>query len=97
MLIKVQIHKALLIYHDSNDQQEDQVIEEEIQIGDHTLTGNIPTLQFNDVLHSKETQIEWLELIRSHGIVVIKGAASERGQVKKLGEVLGYILPMWFG
>ncbi|XP_031551001.1 uncharacterized protein LOC116288368 [Actinia tenebrosa] len=80
-----------------HDEKENSVIDEGIQLGDHTLTGNIPALKFNDVLNSKETQIKWLDLIRCHGIVIIRGASSEAGQVKKLGETLGFIVPMWFG
>ncbi|EDO36770.1 predicted protein [Nematostella vectensis] len=82
---------------DSNGQQfeEQSFIREDAQL--LGLGADIPTISFDDVLQDERTQLTWLKLIGSHGLVLINGAGSDAGQVKKLGDVLGYLKTMWFG
>nr|XP_019954944.1 PREDICTED: gamma-butyrobetaine dioxygenase [Paralichthys olivaceus]XP_019954945.1 PREDICTED: gamma-butyrobetaine dioxygenase [Paralichthys olivaceus] len=58
---------------------------------------SIPTGSFEEVLHDDEAALAWLLALRRVGIVCLKGAPRERGQVARLAERIGYLRLTFYG
>lgn len=57
----------------------------------------IPTLDFQEVLHDDKTALAWLEALRRVGIVYLRGAPVEQGQVARLSQRIGYLRLTFYG
>ncbi|KAF0042873.1 gamma-butyrobetaine dioxygenase isoform X2 [Scophthalmus maximus] len=57
----------------------------------------IPTGDFQEVLRDDEAALAWLSALRRVGIVCLKGAPTERGQVARLAERIGYLRLTFYG
>uniref|UniRef100_A0A3Q2Q174 Butyrobetaine (gamma), 2-oxoglutarate dioxygenase (gamma-butyrobetaine hydroxylase) 1 n=1 Tax=Fundulus heteroclitus TaxID=8078 RepID=A0A3Q2Q174_FUNHE len=57
----------------------------------------IPTADFQDVLHDDGAALAWLLALRRVGIVHLKGAPAEQGQVARLAERIGYLRLTFYG
>lgn len=68
-----------------------------IHLWDHQMSGDVPMLHFDEAIKSKSAQIRWLDMIHCYGIVLLKNAPKDPGQIHKLGEALGFLKEMWFG
>lgn len=67
----------------------------ERQYWDATL--QVPTADFNHVLHDDKAALAWLLALRSVGVVYLRGAPAEEGQVAKLVERIGYARMTFYG
>ncbi|XP_002736275.1 gamma-butyrobetaine dioxygenase-like [Saccoglossus kowalevskii] len=61
------------------------------------LQGNIPTFAFEDLLKNDAILLEWLETLRDTGLVVTNKMPLCIGQVKLLGDRIGYLRQTTFG
>lgn len=57
----------------------------------------IPTLDFVEVLHDDKAALAWLEALRRIGIVYLRGAPVEQGQVARLSKRIGYLRLTFYG
>ncbi|GCB67756.1 hypothetical protein scyTo_0005198, partial [Scyliorhinus torazame] len=57
----------------------------------------IPTVNFEEVLDNDEVAYQWLRNLRQTGIVRLKHAPAEKGQVAKLGKRIGYLRLTFYG
>lgn len=57
----------------------------------------IPTTSFQAVLQDDKTALAWLTALRRIGIVYLKGASLEQGQVAKLSQRIGYLRLTFYG
>lgn len=57
----------------------------------------IPVADFEEVLHDDKAALAWLTALRRFGIVYLKGAPVERGQVTRLGQRIGYLRLTFYG
>ncbi|KAM6980453.1 gamma-butyrobetaine dioxygenase [Aplochiton taeniatus] len=57
----------------------------------------IPTANFEEVLLDDKAALAWLLALRRVGIVYLKGAPVEKGQVARLGERIGYLRLTFYG
>ncbi|KAI4887055.1 hypothetical protein NFI96_010067 [Prochilodus magdalenae] len=57
----------------------------------------IPTLDFEEVLHDDKAALDWLVALRRLGIVYLKGAPVEQGQVARLSQRIGYLRLTFYG
>ncbi|KAI1890160.1 hypothetical protein AGOR_G00170810, partial [Albula goreensis] len=57
----------------------------------------IPTASFEEVLHDDKAALDWLLALREVGIVYLKGAPAEKGQVARLSERIGYLRLTFYG
>ncbi|XP_076143386.1 gamma-butyrobetaine dioxygenase [Alosa pseudoharengus] len=57
----------------------------------------IPTASFQEVLHDDKAALDWLLALRRVGIVYLKGAPAEQGQVARLSERIGYLRLTFYG
>ncbi|XP_031425263.1 gamma-butyrobetaine dioxygenase [Clupea harengus] len=57
----------------------------------------IPTASFEEVLHDDKAALDWLLALRRVGIVYLKGAPVEQGQVARLSERIGYLRLTFYG
>ncbi|XP_066509346.1 gamma-butyrobetaine dioxygenase-like [Hoplias malabaricus] len=57
----------------------------------------IPTLDFEEVLLNDKAALEWLITLRRVGIVYLKGAPVEQGQVARLSQRIGYLRLTFYG
>ncbi|XP_028999354.1 gamma-butyrobetaine dioxygenase [Betta splendens] len=62
---------------------------------DSTL--RIPTADFQEVLSDDKAALAWLVALRRVGIVYLRGAPAERGQVARLAERIGYLRLTFYG
>ncbi|KAM6942664.1 gamma-butyrobetaine dioxygenase [Xenentodon cancila] len=58
---------------------------------------HIPTADYHEVLHDDKAAFAWLLALRRVGIVYLKGAPAERGQVARLAERIGYLRLTFYG
>lgn len=58
---------------------------------------HIPTASFQEVLHDDKAALDWLLALRRVGIVYLKGAPVEPGQVARLSERIGYLRLTFYG
>ncbi|XP_048448878.1 gamma-butyrobetaine dioxygenase-like [Rhincodon typus] len=57
----------------------------------------IPTANFEEVLDNDEVAYQWLKTLRRIGVMRLKHAPTEKGQVAKLGERIGYLRLTFYG
>ncbi|CAJ1049241.1 gamma-butyrobetaine dioxygenase [Xyrichtys novacula] len=57
----------------------------------------IPTADFDEVLHDDKAALAWLLALRRVGIVYLKGAPVDQGQVARLAERIGYLRLTFYG
>uniref|UniRef100_A0A3Q3W2Y9 Uncharacterized protein n=1 Tax=Mola mola TaxID=94237 RepID=A0A3Q3W2Y9_MOLML len=57
----------------------------------------VPTADFEEVLRDDKAALDWLLALRRVGIVYLKGAPTERGQVARLAERIGYLRLTFYG
>ena len=57
----------------------------------------IPTANFEEVLHDDKAALAWLLALRRVGIVYLKGAPVEQGQVARLSQRIGYLRLTFYG
>lgn len=57
----------------------------------------MPTLDFEEVLHDDKAALDWLTALRRVGIVYLKGAPVEQGQVARLSQRIGYLRLTFYG
>lgn len=62
---------------------------------DSTL--RIPTANYQEVLHDDKAALAWLLALRRVGIVYLRGALAEQGQVARLAERIGYLRLTFYG
>ncbi|XP_033962541.1 gamma-butyrobetaine dioxygenase [Pseudochaenichthys georgianus] len=58
---------------------------------------HIPTADYQEVLHDDKAALAWLLALRRVGIVYLKGALAERGQVARLAQRIGYLRLTFYG
>ncbi|KAK5935640.1 hypothetical protein CgunFtcFv8_020986 [Champsocephalus gunnari] len=58
---------------------------------------HIPTADYQEVLHDDKAALAWLLALRRVGIVYLKGAPAERGQVARLAQRIGYLRLTFYG
>lgn len=58
---------------------------------------HIPTADYHEVLHDDKAALAWLVALRRVGIVNLKGAPAEQGQVARLAERIGYLRLTFYG
>ncbi|XP_065123739.1 gamma-butyrobetaine dioxygenase [Paramisgurnus dabryanus] len=77
-----------------------QALQEELFLNEREYWDSglqIPTLDFKEVLHDDKTALAWLEALRRVGIVYLKGAPVEQGQVARLSQRIGYLRLTFYG
>ncbi|KAE8297580.1 Gamma-butyrobetaine dioxygenase [Larimichthys crocea] len=57
----------------------------------------IPTADYQEVLHDDKAALAWLLALRRVGIVYLKGAPVEQGQVARLAQRIGYLRLTFYG
>lgn len=57
----------------------------------------IPTADYQEVLADDKAALAWLLALRRVGIVYLKGAPAEQGQVARLAERIGYLRLTFYG
>lgn len=57
----------------------------------------IPTADYQEVLHDDKAALAWLSALRRVGMVYLKGAPAEQGQVARLAERIGYLRLTFYG
>lgn len=57
----------------------------------------IPTADFDKVLHDDKAALDWLLALRRVGMVHMKGAPVEKGQVVRLAQRIGYLRLTFYG
>lgn len=57
----------------------------------------MPTADFQQVLHDDKAALAWLVALRRVGIVYLRGAPAEEGQVARLVERIGYLRLTFYG
>ncbi|XP_030621963.1 gamma-butyrobetaine dioxygenase [Chanos chanos] len=74
--------------------------QEELFLNERTFWDSglrIPTASFEEVLHDDKAALAWLQALRRVGIVYLKGAPVEQGQVAKLSKRIGYLRLTFYG
>ncbi|XP_056134384.1 gamma-butyrobetaine dioxygenase [Lampris incognitus] len=77
-----------------------QAMQEELFINERLYWDSslhIPTASFQDILHDDKAALAWLLALRRVGIVYLKGAPLEQGQVARLSERIGYLRLTFYG
>lgn len=57
----------------------------------------MPTADFPQVLRDDGAALAWLEALRRVGVVYLRGAPAEQGQVARLVERIGYLRMTFYG
>lgn len=57
----------------------------------------MPVADFEEVLYDDKAALAWLTALRRVGIVYLKGAPTELGQVARLGQRIGYLRITFYG
>lgn len=57
----------------------------------------IPTADFEEVLRDDRAALDWLLALRRVGMVHMKGAPVEKGQVVRLAQRIGYLRLTFYG
>lgn len=57
----------------------------------------MPTADFLEVLHDDKAALAWLVALRRVGVVYLRGAPAEQGQVARLVERIGYLRMTFYG
>lgn len=77
-----------------------QAMQEELFLNERVYWDSrlrIPTASFEEVLHDDKAALAWLRALRQVGIVYLKGAPVEQGQVARLSERIGYLRLTFYG
>ncbi|XP_046898683.1 gamma-butyrobetaine dioxygenase [Hypomesus transpacificus] len=77
-----------------------QVMQEELFLNERVYWDSklqIPTANFEEVLHDDKAALAWLIALRRVGIVYMKGAPVKQGQVARLSERIGYLRLTFYG
>ncbi|XP_033486142.1 gamma-butyrobetaine dioxygenase [Epinephelus lanceolatus] len=77
-----------------------QAIQEELFLNERYYWDSklhIPTADYQEVLHDDKAALAWLLALRRVGIVYLKGAPAEQGQVARLAERIGYLRLTFYG
>ncbi|XP_027871585.1 gamma-butyrobetaine dioxygenase [Xiphophorus couchianus] len=77
-----------------------QAMQEELFLNERyywDATLRIPQVDFQEVLHDDGAALAWLLALRRVGIVHLKGAPAEQGQVARLAERIGYLRLTFYG
>ena len=60
--------------------------------------GSMPTFQFEELLNDEEELYKWLvTLVAETGIAKVENAQKEKGQLRILGERVGYLMQTSYG
>lgn len=57
----------------------------------------IPTADYHEVLQDDKAALAWLLALRRVGVVYLKGASPQPGQVARLAERIGYLRLTFYG
>ncbi|XP_063145626.1 gamma-butyrobetaine dioxygenase [Candoia aspera] len=57
----------------------------------------LPTMSFEEVLHSDESAYKWLLTLKKVGIVLLTGAPIKQGEILKLGQRIGFLRLTFYG
>ncbi|XP_029954656.1 gamma-butyrobetaine dioxygenase [Salarias fasciatus] len=77
-----------------------QAMQEELFLNERYYwdsTLRIPTADYQEVLQDDKAALAWLLALRRVGIVYLKGAPAEQGQVARLAERIGYLRLTFYG
>lgn len=77
-----------------------QTMQEELFLNDRFFWDSsllIPSSDFQEVLEDDQAALSWLLALRRFGIVYLKGAPAERGQVSRLAQRIGYLRLTFYG
>ncbi|KAM9494945.1 gamma-butyrobetaine dioxygenase isoform 1-T2 [Clarias gariepinus] len=77
-----------------------QARQEELFLNERELWDSalqIPMADYEEVLHDDKAALAWLIALRRVGIVYLKGAPTDRGQVARLGQRIGYLRLTFYG
>ncbi|XP_034039570.1 gamma-butyrobetaine dioxygenase [Thalassophryne amazonica] len=77
-----------------------KALQEELFINDRYYWDSkldIPKADFHEVLHSDKAALDWILDLRRMGIVYLKNAPAEPGQVARLAERIGYLRLTYYG
>ncbi|XP_022082697.1 gamma-butyrobetaine dioxygenase-like [Acanthaster planci] len=65
----------------------------ELEMWGAELNGNIPTFDFQKVLQDDRELYNWLSVLNTKGLALVKGAPTERGAVGQLAGRVAYLKP----
>ncbi|KAM3851973.1 gamma-butyrobetaine dioxygenase isoform 2-T2 [Vipera latastei] len=74
--------------------------QEELFLSERQYWGSdleLPTMDFEEVLHSDESAYKWLVTLKKVGIVLLTGAAVKQGEILKLGQRIGFLRLTFYG
>ncbi|XP_026562053.1 gamma-butyrobetaine dioxygenase isoform X1 [Pseudonaja textilis] len=74
--------------------------QEELFLSERQYWGSdleLPTIDFEEVLHSDESAYKWLVTLKKVGIVLLTGAAIKQGEILKLGQRIGFLRLTFYG
>ncbi|XP_015670875.1 gamma-butyrobetaine dioxygenase [Protobothrops mucrosquamatus] len=74
--------------------------QEELFLSERQYWGSdleLPTMDFEEVLHSDESAYKWLVTLKKVGIVLLRGAAIKQGEILKLGQRIGFLRLTFYG
>ncbi|KAM6459366.1 gamma-butyrobetaine dioxygenase isoform 2-T7 [Liasis olivaceus] len=74
--------------------------QEELFLSERQYWGSdleLPTMAFEEVLHSDESAYKWLVTLKKVGIVLLTGAAVKQGEILKLGQRIGFLRLTFYG
>ncbi|CAL8244390.1 unnamed protein product [Lota lota] len=77
-----------------------QAMQEELFINERIYWDSklrIPTANFEEVLNDDKAALDWLLALRRIGMVYLRGAPSEKGQVTRLSKRIGYLRMTFYG
>ncbi|XP_030233802.1 gamma-butyrobetaine dioxygenase [Gadus morhua] len=77
-----------------------QAMQEELFINERSHWDSellIPSASFEEVLTDDKAALDWLLALRRVGVVYLRGAPSERGQVARLSERIGFLRLTFYG
>lgn len=77
-----------------------QALQEELFLNEREYWDSglqIPTADFEEVLHDDKAALAWLEALRRIGIVYLRGAPVEQGQLARLSKRIGYLRLTFYG
>lgn len=75
-------------------------LQEELFLSERQYWGSdlqLPTISFEEVLHSDESAYRWLVTLKKVGIVLLTGATTKQGELLKLGKRIGFLRLTFYG
>ena len=58
---------------------------------------HVPHMKFEDILNDEEVQFNWLNSLYRYGIALVTDTPVQEGQLKKLGNLVGYLRMTAYG